>query len=457
MTVISIARRQDTTLWNETIEYRGGLQAGPAVFADHQAIWQLLQQVLQRPSVKEFQSQLDQPGYEPGQRLLIKQDGRLVAHLRTIPRRLHYGGLILPVAYVTDLAVLPECCGRRCATMLLALAEHRILRNGAMLGCLRTRNPAFYRSQGWVELGAAPHWLAAPQAVLIQLRQRKSSATPFRPLFCRPQRRGLELHEYRCYEQDGLERLYAMHAQQAFGATRRRRRDWYWLLARRAFDRLYVVQEGSSRLDLEHIPASVVGYAVAARSRLIELITDTRRPDVAEVLLARFCADAMEQNQYQIRLDAPPDSPLGDYFPPAGHRFDGSQPDDSRTRDEPVFMVRSFGNRMLVRHLHGLLVRRLSQAGADLPCELGFCVEGQQQLLRITEADSDLIAEYPARGGMTCSNDDLLRLLLGSLDIGAAAAAHRIVPDSQATLETLQTLLPPVPLWFPPLDDLVRD
>ncbi len=380
---------------------------------------------------------MDQPGYEPGQRLLIKQEGRLVAHLRTIPRWLHYGGLILPVAYVTDLAVLPECCGRRCATTLLALAEHRILRHGGLLGCLRTRNPAFYRSQGWIELGAAPHWIAAPQAVLIQLRQRTSAATPLRPLFCRPQRRGLELHEYRCYEQDGLERLYSMHG--------------------RAFDRLYVVQEGSSRLDLEHIPASVVGYAVAARSRLIELITDARRPDVAEPVLARFCADAMEQNRYQIRLDAPPDSPLGDYFPPAVHRFDEFHPDDRRTRDEPVLMVRSLGNRMLVRHLHGLLVRRLSQASAELPCELGFCVEGQQHLLRITEMDSDLIAEYPARGRMTCSNDDLLRLLLGSLDIGAAAAEHRIVPDSQATLETLQTLFPPVPLWFPPLDDLVRD
>jgi hypothetical protein len=112
---------------------------------------------------------------------------------------------------------------------------------------------------------------------------------------------------------------------------------------------------------------------------------------------------------------------------------------------------------MLVRHLHALLVRRLSQASAELPCELGFCVEGRQQLLRITETDSDLIAEYPACGGMTCSHDDLLRLLLGSLDIGAATAAHRIVPDSQATLDTLQALLPPVPLWFPPLDDLVRD
>jgi hypothetical protein len=451
MTAIPLTWRTDTLHGDDPVGFSGGLRVGPAVYADHHAIHQLLLQVLQRPTVKEFQSQLDQPGYEPGQRLLIRNDGRLVAHLRIIPRRLHFGGLIVPAACVADLAVLPEFCARRCATMLLGMAGNRILCQGGVLGYLRTRNPAFYGSQGWVDLGTAPHWSASPQSVLIQLRERTPAALN------QPKRNGLNLHEYRCYEQDGLERLYTLHGLQAFGSPRRTYRDWYWLIARRAFDRLYVALRGPAKLDLEQIPAAVAGYAIGSRSRLIELITDTRRPEVAETLLARFCADAIEQNRYQIRLDAPPDSPLAVYFLSDPSRGDKTrQPADGFERDEPVVMVRSFGHRLIARRLHGLLVQRWVRAGGDLPCELGFHVEGQPWLLRVTETQCDLLSEGSASRYVQCSSADLLRMLLGSLDIEAAVADRRIVADSPTALAAVQTLLPPVPLWLPPLDDLAR-
>jgi hypothetical protein len=379
MTAIPLTWRTDTLHGDDAVGFSGGLRVGPAVYADHHAIHQLLVQVLQRPTVKEFQSQLDQPGYEPGQRLLLRHDGRLVAHLRIIPRRLHFGGLIVPAACVADLAVLPEFCARRCATMLLGMAEI------ASFAREESGVPADQES-GLLPLARLGR--AGYGASLVRVAPVRADSTP------RAHSRRLEPTETQRPESARIpllrtRRLGAsvhLHGQQAFGAPRRTYRDWYWLIARRAFDRLYVALRGPAKLDLEQIPAAVAGYAIASRSRLIELITDTRRPDVAETLLARFCADAIEQNRYQIRLDAPPDSPMAVYFLSDPGRGDETrQPADGFERDEPVVMVRSFGHRLIARRLHSLLVQRWVRAGGDLPCELGFHVEGQPWLLRVTK------------------------------------------------------------------------
>ncbi|MCL4201931.1 MAG: GNAT family N-acetyltransferase [Pirellulaceae bacterium] len=485
MAIISMARLKESVRSSGGVEIGGGFQIAPAVNADHQAIHQLLSQVLHRPSAKEFQSQLDQPGYDPGQRLLIKQDGHLVAHLRLIPRRLHFGGLLLPAAYVTDLATVPKFCDHRCASMLLALAEHRIQRMGGWFGYLRTRNPAFYESLGWVALGESPHWTASPQAVLVQLRQRTTAVEPLvrplrsvrrprlaagsrrsrsadtaereaaLPLLPELQRTSLHLHEFRYYEQEGLERLYAAHCRQAYGATLRDSDAWRWLIERRAFDRLYVASDGSPNLGLEQIPAAVVGYAVAARSRLFEVLADPRRPDAADALLARFCADAIEQNRYQIRLDAPVDSPSASWLPPIAEDFGKSgRWTGSGRSEEPVLMVRAISIPQLVGHLHGVFLHRLSQSGIRLPFELGFTLDGQTNVLRVTKAASQLDGEIRTRRCLACDQADFLRLLLGVVDIAEAAASGRITANSQTTLAAAQTLLPKTPLWFPPLDDL---
>lgn len=485
MALISMTRLKESVRGGNGLGIFGGLQIAPALYADHQAIHQLLLQVLHRPLAKEFQSQLDQPGYDPGQRLLVKQDGYLVAHLRIVPRRLHFGGLILPAAYVTDLATVPEFCDRRCASMLLALAEHRIQRMGGLFGYLRTRNPAYYESQDWVELGASPHWTASPQAVLVQLRQRTPAGKPLIrplrgfgrtrlasgrrrekpgnlagrevaiPMLPQPRRGALHLHEYRYYEQDGLERLYAAHCRHAYGATLRNTHDWQWLIARRAFDRLYVALDGSPKMELEQIAGAVVGYAVAARSRLFELHADPRRPDAAEALLARFCADAIEQNRYQVRLDAPPDSLYGSFFPTVSEDLAQlPRRTDSGRCEEPVLMVRALSIPLLVGRLHDLFLQRLNQAGRRLPFELGFCLDGQNHVLRVTETASQLDGDSRTRRCLTCNPADFLRLLLGVLDVAEAAANGRLAANSQSTLAAAQTLLPKTPLWFPPLDDL---
>jgi len=451
MTVSSLARPKESVRGGGDACVASGFEITPATSADHQAIHQFLLQVFQQPSASEFQAQLDHPGYEPRQRLLVKYDGRIVAHLRIVPRALHFGGMILPAAYVTDLGTSPEFRGHRLASNLLALAEHRMLSDGALFGYLRARRTGFYASKGWIELGAAPHCIASPQAVLAHLDQ----GQPKRRNLAREQARPLRLRHWRHFEQEALERLYGAHCQRAFGGVVRDSDYWNWLITRHAFDGIYVALDGPPRMELDQIPDAVVGYAATARSRLVELMIDPRRADAAGTLIARFCRDAIEQNRYQIRLDAPPDSPFRAFFP--GRVEDSADSLDSADATrfrEPVIMVRAISMGRLASHLHEVFLQRLVEAGRRLPAELGFFADGQEYVLRVDETRTRLLPEGRPRQHLTGNPSDLLRLLLGGLEPAEAVAGGRIQASSQAALRTAGILLAKTPLWFPPLDDL---
>ncbi|MCH5375329.1 MAG: sterol carrier protein domain-containing protein [Planctomycetes bacterium] len=332
------------------------------------------------------------------------------------------------------------------------MAEQRIQTDGALFGYLRATRPGFYKAQGWIELSESPHHLASPHAVLAHLHQMNSDVSCLAPTKPSP----LQLRHWRHFERDALARLYTAHCRHAFGATMRDADYWNWLIARHAFERIYVALDGPPKAELDPVPTAVVGYAVATRSRLVELMIDPRRPEAAATLISRFCGDAIERNRYQIRLDAPPDSPSRGFFPESsGGRSTSADSADGGRHAEPVIMVRVLHVGTLVSRLHDLFLRRIANAGRRLPVELGFCDESQQVcLLRVDENASRVVGARRARQYLTCTRADLMRLLLGNLDVAESIDQGRIKASSQGALATAGMLLPKSPLWFPPLDDL---
>ena len=127
-----------------------------------------------RPA-SNFQSQLDEPTYEPSDRLLVKHGDRVAAHLRLIGRDMQFGAATLPISYVADLAILPEFRGRGYASALLDAAERRMRQEGALLGLLRTSEPDFYRRRGWVVCGRHSYSAAGCHHVLAHLRPHEAS------------------------------------------------------------------------------------------------------------------------------------------------------------------------------------------------------------------------------------------------------------------------------------------
>src|SRR5262245_30765901 len=75
---------------------------------DHNEIHQLLTAVFQAPTRDAFLASLEEPLYEPTDRLLVERCGRIVSHAHLLKREMHFETERFPVSVVSWLATLPE-------------------------------------------------------------------------------------------------------------------------------------------------------------------------------------------------------------------------------------------------------------------------------------------------------------------------------------------------------------
>lgn len=447
MTSTALVRAQETA---RRAGYRPGLAAGIEVEAgtvgDHPAVQQFLERLLPGLSTAEFWSQLDEPGYEPSDRLLVKYGQRVAAHLRLSAREMRFGATTLPISYVADVATLPEFRGRGCASVLLDAAERRMRREGVAVALLRAADADFYGRRGWVVCGRYSCSAAGCHQVLAHLqspampRVQTLADTPSPPLHIRYLRR---------VELAAVIRLYEQHIRRAYGSYTRTEADWRWLVNRRGFERIYVAIEGSPEIELDGTFSAIVGYAATKHARLVELVSGARRPDAATRLLARFCGDALEQDLRDIRVELPPDHPLHQTLLAAGGSFCQREVERGQT-----FLVKVLDVERLVQALHAEFLQRLQADQRFAHREFGFIVGDQSWILEVTPHASRLTAARVRRTYLRCDWPAFVQLLLGHLDLRQGVSEGRISVSNQLALELAGTLFPPLPLWYPPLDDL---
>ena len=116
------SRSTDSTL-QTTIRRRVRLPVDRAKGCDHAAIKYFLHSVFQGPSPAEFQASLDDPFYEPRDRLLLRQRRQIVAHVHVTHRTMLFGPVRIPVANMGWLGVAAEHRGQGLGTHLLREAE----------------------------------------------------------------------------------------------------------------------------------------------------------------------------------------------------------------------------------------------------------------------------------------------------------------------------------------------
>ena len=447
MTSTALARAKDTAR-------RPGLRRGPAAgievvpgtAGDHPAVQQFLLSVFSESSSADFQAQLDEPTYEPSDRLLVKHGPCVAAHLRLMSRQMQFGAAILPISYIADVATAPEFRGRGYASALLEAAERRIFHETSVLGLLQTAAPDFYRRRGWVVCGRHSCSTAGCHQVLAHLRAQEipragSLATAWQP--------PLHIRYLRRVELAAVIRLHAEHVRQAYGGFGRTETYWKWLINRRGYDRIYVAIEGSPEIELDGTFSAIVGYAAAKNARLVELVSAARRPDAAPRLLARFCSDAIEQDLREIRVELAPDHLIHHALLAAGGSFCRQELDRGH-----AFMVKVLDFERLVRALHAEFLSRLGSAGRFSHRELGFVVGDQQWVLQISPSGSRLVAGRVGRKFLRCSWPQFGQLLLGHLDVRQAVRNGVLIASNRLAVESAGVLFPQVPLWYPPLDDL---
>lgn len=417
----------------------------PARAGDHHDLHALLVSVLHQPSSAEFHAQLDDPFYEPSDRLLVKRNHQIVAHARVANRQMHFGGALMPISTLSDLVVLPEYRSEGCATELVKAAEQSIVKNGSRMAFLRTRQPEFFARHGWTIGVRHSYSTAGARDILSRLQQLDAPA--FNPLA--PDVVPLNIRMWRHVELAALTRLYSQRIQYSFGSLSRSDTYWQWLVSRRAYDSIYVAIEGPDKLELNDALTPIVGYAVMREGRIVELVTAPHHEDVAAQLLSRACGDAIERDLHYVRLDAKPDEPLHRILAEAGGRYCGDESDNGE-----VTMVKLFDPMQLLVDSLDLLHQRAKAADLSMPCDLGLLIEGQRYVISIRQRTVKLLQEKLGRSYLECELTDLTQLLLGHLKVAEAVDAGRIVASTRVATETASVLFPQLPFWRPAFDEL---
>jgi predicted acetyltransferase len=411
----------------------------PAGAGDHGAIHQLLMSVFHAPSRDAFYASLDDPFYEPHNRLLIKRGAQLISHLQITKRVMQFGRLKFPVDGIGWLGTLHEFRCRGLAGQLLRTAEKTMQRDGAVLGLLSTRIPRFFRPSGWAVCGRHSHARAGSRELLAQLSARGFA----------PGEGSLSIRPWRQVELPALMRLYHQNTAQAIGPVERNEAYWRWLISRRGFDRIFVAVEGPDKLDLETSVSQIVGYMITKEDRILELMAAPGNPAVAAELLARACSESIERDCHTVTLHAPPHDPQYELFRVAG----GTQHHHEEHQGE-VFMVKLLDPAGFLRAICPQLHERAERARLTRPCELGLWVEGQKYRLVATRRSVKVGRSRLGRSYLRLNQAELTRLVLGHVDLDESIAHNRMRASTRLALETARALFPRLPLWHPPVDDL---
>jgi predicted N-acetyltransferase YhbS len=439
----------------------------PAQRGDHPAIYELLQAVFQGPTPADFQAQLDEPGYEPSDRLLVKHGKQVVAHLRLARQTIWLDGVRLLAVRFMELATLPPYRQRGLASALLAAGEQVARQQGARVALTRTLVRTLFARRGWVACGQPRYAIAPPRAVLAEMMaQERAAADPIAAYLRRHRPRRLVVRPLRRVELPILRQLYEKQLAGRCGWPVRSDAYWDWLVARSACDRVYVAAASTEPALGPHAADSLFGYAFVQRTRIVELVTAPETPDAARALVRRICLDQSEQGTWLVRCDAPADSPIHAWF-----RQAGGGPVSTPAWDEAVGMAKILDPLDFLTRCSPVWQQRAARRMGNRPWEL--CLE-------LKETNATAFGDFPAphvakrflltsraerpvalaqngncQHRITLLEDDLPPLLLGDLGAAGLQEAGRLSATSADAMHHAKVLFPRDLWWRPPLDELI--
>lgn len=416
---------------------------------DHVAVHHFLLATMQGPSVAEYQSLLDEPFYEPSNRLLIKRDHRILSHVHLSQRSIYLDSQLLPVSDLTYLATLPEYRHRGLTAALLADAERMMVSDGSVMGRMRTSNGPYFQQTHWFVFGRHSYSLACPRDILSCLEHRRSPEQSWQFL-SRPK---VSVRLWRHVEQDALVRLYNEAASRCNGGLQRQESYWRWLVSRQAYDRIYVAVRGEEKVHQaeanDNSDSTIIGYAVMRKGQIAELIVEPNEEGVGERLIERACADAIERDDHTIRLDAPPNDPLHQLLVDSGGSFHCHEADQGQ-----VTMAKVFDPIALLQSMKSTLYSRAKRSSLPRSFELGLLCNGEKLHLCVNARNIKFCPGKLGRSYLALEGHTLSQGLLGHLDIADEVNEGRIEASTATAIRAATTLFPRLPLWRPPLDDL---
>jgi len=419
---------------------RTRLEVTAGTSGDHPAVWYFLQEQFPGSTRARFKASLEDPFYEPHDRLLVKREGQIVGHVLLRHREMQFGPLVLAIGWVCGLATTPEYRRRGLGSRLMEAAAEHLRETGALVGLLRTRSPHFFRRNDWALCGYHRYSRADARAVLSELPDRGLR---------RKKKPRLQIRPFRQWELGALERIYNQNLQGKYGPLVRTEAYWEWLVRCRAFDHIHVALDGPDLQELEETSTRIVGYSVSRGEQIVEInaAKGSRNRARAE-LLARCCGDAIEHDRYAVVLRAPGNRSLYELFDEAG----GKHYHQALQRGH-VYMARLLDPPALLGRLGGELLRRAEKARLPKPLDLGLLVDGKKIQLELTGEAVRVVTGRIGRSYLRLNVADLTRLILGQVDWDTALADRRLAASTALADQAGRALFPMLPLRYPPLDE----
>ncbi len=420
----------------------GALAAGVPGFklvsghvGDHRLVHALLRAANQKPTYEHFLAGLDEPTYEPSDRLLIKLDNQLIAHVLVLRRNAWFDHHSLPIGWLHDMAILPEYQARGYEQFLVSAAERAARDHQALAAFVCTDQPALFQAAGWSEIGDQRFTQASVHDILGALHS---------PRLVKPLRRQRvpQIRLWRQVELDGLRHFYRQTAASAWGALDRSEAYWRWLVGRKDHDQLIVAIHGRDNWEELLTPSRIVGYAMTRGSQVVELATLQAFEPFAHSLLERACQDAIEHNHRSVTLHIRRTEPLHKLMISAGGTWNSSKSAGGRTR-----MFKLLDPTRWIESLRDVLLRRAAAAGLALPLTISFASGLRKYRFELTHQASQLRHDCAAIADVRCSLEALGGLFVGNLDSTAACAAGQFEVLSERTIAHLAALFPVVTFW----------
>jgi len=419
---------------------------------DHPHVLELLDQACQHPLAEDFQSRLDEPTYEPSDRLLVYRKDQLVGHARVSKQIGWFRRQRLPLAMFQDFFTLPEFEAAKYDEELLKAAESTAIREGSILGLVRTTRPEWFEQHGWGCCQGQGFSRANTMAILSHFDAQAVSHK--RRHQCRP--RSIEIRNWRHFELDSLRKIHEQVSSNMWGSLHRSEETWRWLVGRKAQDQILIAvkkprsrpkaaaAEPNAELNSE---LNVVGYAIVRDSCIVEMLTLSGYAHVRPMLVARACREAIDHNHHFVSLLTPANDPMHEFLVTAG----GSWISEGSAL-EGKWMLKLLSPIRWCERLYPLLQQRAEQAGIARPLEIDFACGKKRRRLRLTRRSSRLetCEGYSSPANVRCGHHTFQDIMTCNLTYHEALKQNRLQVGCDEVLSALAALFPPALFWQSP-------
>jgi hypothetical protein len=202
---------------------------------------------------------------------------------------------------------------------------------------------------------------------------------------------------------------------------------------------------GQDRYDLHETSARIVGYCIQSGNRVLELLADPEFPGLERDILARVCAEAIENDRQEIVFESSVSDPLHSAVA-GGESL--VQPHDR------MIVAKLLRPLEVLQAVAPATVARAAAAGIRETQELGIESPSFRGSVIVAEGRATVQQGRVGRSWLKLADDELARLLLGQCDPVEAVARGTMEPSTQMAQRLAGILFPRQSLWCPVWDDV---